>query len=429
MGIGNRFKGWLGAPVPREMKLGREAVTALIIHGSFQFGASMSGLFLNLYLWRLTQDLTVNGIFNMIAFAMTPVAFAAGGWISKRWDRMVVYRIGLLTTALFYLAVVIAQEEVAANYALFAICKGISDGMYWVAYLVLMYDVSTAQNRIRFLAVNMIVFNAAGLAGPALAGTIIRANEGLSGYIVTFLTAFAMFAFAAVISVRIKPLPSRHKTYYLRYMGLVARKNLLWLRGLFCFFVLGLLQGVMLFLPNILLYRTVGREDWVGYLGVFFAGITVATGYVISRKASREHVRRYLLFATTGTVLGAGLLLIEVRFWSVLLFMMLFSMCNPLAVNTLSSYYYRLMDTLPLKGQLRIESVVVRELFVNSGRVAAIAFLLLSSGGGVDSSLLPIVIVVLALLQYALGWLAGEEGAGGNPAANADTKRAAANGG
>ncbi|WP_274652553.1 MFS transporter [Paenibacillus humicola] len=394
--------------VAPELQLGKEAVIALAIHGCFQFGASMAGLFLNLYLWRLTQDLAVNGLYNIIVFFVTPVGFAIGGWITKKKDRMVTYRIGIASIAVFYLLVVIAQRQVAVWYVPFAVFNGLAAGFYWTAYLVLQYEVSTESNRLRFLAVNMVVFNTAGLLGPALGGYLIRHGEGLQGYIVTFMIAFVMFVAAAVISLKIRSNATHHKAYYLRMMGLLMRKNRRWLMGLAAFFVLGLFQGIMLFLPNILLLQTVGREDIVGYLGVFFSSLTVATGYVISRKAKKDYVRLYVLSSSTGIVLGASLLLIDVRFWSVLVFMILFSIFNPLAVNTLTSYYYRLIGTLPLKGQLKVEAVVMRELFLNSGRVVSITLLIVFASD-LQSVWLPVVLVAAAALQYTLYGLLREE--------------------
>jgi YQGE family putative transporter len=157
-----------------------------------------------------------------------------------------------------------------------------------------------------------------------------------------------------------------------------------------------------------MLFQAVGREDWVGYLGVFFSSLTVATGYVISRKAQKENVRQYVFFSTTGVVAGSGLLLTGVELWSVVLFMILFSICNPLAINTLTSYYYRLIGSLPLKGQLRIESVVMRELFLNVGRVLSIGLLVLFASD-LESGMMPIVLFVMAVLQYLLVMLIREK--------------------
>lgn len=364
----------------------------------------MSGLFLNLYLWRLTEDLVVNALYNIITFAVTPIGFAAGGWISKKRDRMLTYRWGIVLIAIFYLFVIITGENVPQYYILFAVFNGIASGFYWTGYLVLQYDVSTEANRIRFLAINMVTFNTAGLLGPALAGFIIQRNDGLSGYLIIFTFAFVMFVIAAVISLRIPTVESHHKIYYLKLMGEVMKRNVRWVRSLYSFFVLGLFQGIMLFLPNILLFQAVNREDWVGYLGVCFSALTVATGYVISRKAKKENVRQYVALSTTGTVIGAALLLIEVELWSVVLFMIIFSICNPLAINTLTSYYFRMMGTLPLKGQLRVESVVMREVFVNIGRVVSIAALVLF-GSDLGSIWMPVTLFAAATLQYLLVFL------------------------
>ncbi|WP_225442522.1 MFS transporter [Paenibacillus lycopersici] len=387
--------------------MSKEAVTALLIHGCFQFGASMSGLFLNLYLWRLTQDLYVNGVYNIINFLITPIAFAVGGIITKRKDRMVTYRLGIMMIAVFYLCVIIAQEQVASWYMLFAIFNGIAGGLYWTGYLVLMYDVSTEQNRVRFLAVNMVVFNSAGLIGPALAGFIIQWSGGLQGYIIVFLIAFVMFVVASVISFRIPSIVSHHRAYYLKLMGLVMRRNGLFVKGLGAFLVLGLFQGIMLFLPNILLFQTFGREDLVGYLGMFFSSLTVATGYLISRRVGKEPVRKFVLYSSAGIVLGSVFLLYDVTSWTVLVYMIAFSICNPLAVNTLTSYYYGLIGKLPLKGQLRVESVVMRETFLNSGRIISIVLLLVMAGN-LTSHWLPVVLAAVAAAQFLLFWLIKE---------------------
>ena len=186
--------------LPLDLRLSKDAIVSLTIHAFFQFGASMSGLFLNLYLWRLTGDFTINAVYNMINFAITPVAFAVGGLVAKRLDRMVVYRLGISFFAIFYLLVIITGEAVPQYYIIFALLNGIAGGFYWTGYLVLQYDVSTERNRIRYLAINTITFNLAGLAGPALAGLIIHQMDGLQGYIFIFVIAFIMFVLAAIIS-------------------------------------------------------------------------------------------------------------------------------------------------------------------------------------------------------------------------------------
>ena len=265
----------------------------------------MSGLFLNLYLWRLTENLAINGIFNLIVYGVTPIAFAVGGWIAKKKDRMVTYRLGIASITVFFLVVIYAQENVVSYYPLFAVFNGFALGLYWTGYIVLMYDVTTIRNRSRFMGVNMIVFNSAGLAGPALSGFLIGLFDGLKGYLLIFAAASALFGIASFFSLKIRAIHSHHRSYYLKFAVPMMKRSRLWLASLGAFLVLGLSQGLMLFLPNILMFQTVGREDQVGYLTVFFALLTIATGYAISRRKRPIRIRRELAAASLGIIAGA----------------------------------------------------------------------------------------------------------------------------
>lgn len=390
--------------LPEDKRLSRDAIVSLFIHFCFQFGASMSGIFLTLYLWRLTESLWINGMYYIVNYGAAPLAFALGGFIIKRKDRMVSYRIGIGLIALFYLIVVFAQEKVVDYYVLFAIFGGAAGSFYWAGYLTLMYDVSTEQNRIRYLAINMIVFTLAGLIGPALAGFIIRQNDGLQGYTIVFSIAFLMFLIATLGSLKIKTKVSHHKAYYLKFVGLLMNKNKRWFKSLIGFWVMGLFQGIMLFLPNILLFQIVGREDLVGYLGVLYATLSIGMGMVLTRYGREDRARKFLIISTVGYVLGTVFILWKLTLLTVILFMVLYSICSPLQGNTITSFYFRLIGALPLKGQLRVESVVMRETFLNFGRVVSIlALILVTRYSG--NELLPWVLFFAAIAQIGMVWL------------------------
>ncbi|WP_155987846.1 MFS transporter [Gorillibacterium massiliense] len=389
---------WLQLPFRRQLpppdkRLSKDAVTSLFIHFFFQFGSSMSGVFMNLYLWRLTESLTINGIYNIINFCCGPFGFAIGGWLAKKRDRMVTYRVGLALVALFYLVVIIVREGLVDYYPLFAIFAGLGGGFYWVGYLTLTYDVSTEKNRIRYMGFNTIFFTTAGLIGPALAGFVIAHSSGLSGYIAIFASSFVMFFIAALGSMRIKAHSSRSKRYYLHLGRLIMDRNQDWVRGLFGFLVLGLMQGIMLFLPNILLYRALPREDTIGYLGVVFSGVTICMGFYLSKYAREERRTIYFLLAAVGYIIASGFLLFDINLYTVICYLIVYNLFAPMQGNALSTYYYGIMARLPLKNQFRIEAMVIREYFLNAGRVISIAVLIFVAG---DLANLPLALILLA---------------------------------
>jgi MFS transporter, YQGE family, putative transporter len=397
---------WKGrrTPLADDKALSREAYVTLFIHACYQFGASMSGVFLSLYLWRLTKDLWVNGLYSGIGFLLTPIGFAVAGAIAKRRDRLFVYRTGILLTALFFLLVIFARERVAAYFPLFAFFSGVSGAFYWLGYLTLMYDVSTDSNRIRYLGLNSIFFNLAGLAGPAIAGYIISLNEGLQGYTIVFSLAFVMFVVAAAGSLRIKTRLSHHRAYYLKYMGLVMKKNLAFNKGLIGWFVIGILQGVMLFLPNLLLYTVFTRENLVGYIGASLLLLTVLSSFIIGKWGRPHLAKTYILIAATGYLAAAQWLLWGIRPWTVVLFLAIYYFSSPWQFNSFSAYHYRIVGRLPLKGNLRVETMVLRETAINFGRVISVMGVILLAEE-LTGPLLPWVVLAAALAQWAFLWL------------------------
>ncbi len=69
----------------------------------------------------------------------------------------------------------------------------------------------------------------------------------------------------------------------------------------------------------------------------------------------------------------------------------------------MTGYYYSLIAKLPLKGQLKVESVVVREFFLNVGRVISI-ICLISFGSDLDGGWIPWILMMAAMSQIALVW-------------------------
>ncbi len=395
--------------IPEGKRLSQAAKISLVIHWCFIFGASMSGIFLNLYLWRLTHSLWLNGMFSIINFIAVPVAFAVGGRIAKKRSVLFTFRLGIMLIALFYLSVITAQEKVVDFYWLFAIFNGIASAFYWIGFLTLMYDVSTDHNRIRYLALNTITFTSATLSGPALAGFIISQFDGLRGYILVFTLAFIMFVVTTMISFRLKTSSqTHHRVYFLKYIGLLMRKNKRLHKALYAYFIFGTLQGIMLFLPNILLYKVIAREDLVGYAGVLYLGLGIISSYFISRYAKASLVRVYLLFASIGFITGASFLMWDISLYTVIIFVIFYYVFNPLQGNSIGSNYYNIISSLPLKGELRIESLVAREAFMNIGRILAI-FLLITLSNNLDSAWLPWIVLVTSVAQIGMVWLIERE--------------------
>ncbi|MCI3923034.1 MFS transporter [Paenibacillus sp. TRM 82003] len=382
-----------------------EAKITLFNHGIFQFGNALSVVLVNLYLWRLTNDLWINGAFNFITLISAPLATMYIGRIAKLKDRLFAYRSGIFLTALFYLFIVLAGERMVDYYIFFAVLKGVSTSFYWLGHFTMITDVTDNANRHKYLGWNLIITNVAMLAGPAAAGLILDLAGGMNGYTYVYLLAFAMFAYATVNSLKMKRRPTHHRTYYLKYSIAMMRKHPAFGRSLWGWFVFGLPQGVLSYIPAILLFEAVPRESFVNYMNVLFFSVTIASSYALARRGRTERNADYLRYAALGFLVGSIPLFFGIELWTVVAFMLLFSLVKPLQNNAYTSFYYKLSGELPLGAHFRIEAVVLREVFTNAGRAAGVIALMITTSY-VSADALTWVLTIVAALQLAIGWLA-----------------------
>lgn len=390
--------------IEKARRLNQQAVISLVNHAIYQFGNSMSLIFLNIYLWRLTNSLFINAVFNLVALLAQAVTTFSIGKFAKRKGKLLAYRLGIFITAFFYLFILIAQEEIVTFYLAFAIMKGISQALYWLGYFTIVHEVSTDQNRLRVLGLNTIVMNGTNLSGPAIAGFIIGLYSGFQGYMIVFGAAFVMFAIAAVGSMKLKKEENHHTAYYMKYLPLMIKKNSGFKKSLFGWFILGFPHGILSFIPSILLYEIFLKEQTVAYLNIVFLSLSILSSYLISRFAQSEGTVKYLLISAAGFTLSCVFLLTELSALTVILFMSVYSIFKPLQGNSYEAFYYNMIGQLPLKSNFRTEAVVLRETIINLGRgFGIIIFLVFVNGVEADS--IPIVLFTLAVVQWLIPYL------------------------
>ncbi|RCW76737.1 MFS transporter [Saliterribacillus persicus] len=388
----------------KKKQLSSHAINILINHAIFQFGGALSIIFVNLYLWRLTNSLWVNGLYNLIAILAQAFTTFFIGKVSKKKGRTLIYRYGIFMTALFYLLIIIVQENIVTFFYLFALLRGVAQGLYWVAYFTIVHEVSSDENRHRYLGWNQIVMGSSNLVAPALAGFIIGQFVGLTGYMIVFLVAFIMFFVATVGSFRMKKESIRHRNYYMKYLGQILKKHPDFKKALIGWFVIGFPQGILMYIPAILIYSIFESEDVVGYLNAFFLSISILSSYIISRFADISHTKLYMWIAGCGLVIAASFLTIEIAIWSVIVFMCVQNIFKPLQANGYAAYYFEWINRLPLQSEFRVESVVLRETIINIGRGLGIILFMIFSNG-IDSSTASYVILGAMGIQLALPFL------------------------
>lgn len=87
-----------------DVEVNRDLVLLLLIGGLYTLAISLSNTFVNIYLWKQTQNYVNLGLYNLASVVLQPLTFLVGGKLAKRIDRSILLRIGVGTLANFFLS-------------------------------------------------------------------------------------------------------------------------------------------------------------------------------------------------------------------------------------------------------------------------------------------------------------------------------------
>jgi MFS transporter, YQGE family, putative transporter len=347
----------------------------LSIHACFGLATTMSGLFLNLYLWRLSNDLTVNASFILVTFFFGTVSFAVGALLSKKTDRIFSFQIGIGLTALFYLLVILLQEKTASYPMVIGILNGKATGFYWLGYLVLIYDLVDNQSRSQFMGKQMAVFGLVNTLGPAFAGYVIS-SLNFTGYNLVFSLSLLLFFTGLILSLRLPKDTSPKKPLYLRLLWRFNKRKTALKPMWFGWLIWGTCEGILAFYPTVILFMTVKNEFLVGISSILFGTVAILSSLWHSRYNNRDREPYTLLIVWLMYFLACIPMILTMNIWTVFIFLIVNEISKALIGVTYFSFMFRSIKDLPKSG-LRTESMVMREIMLNIGRLLSITTFIL----------------------------------------------------
>ncbi|MDW7674823.1 MAG: MFS transporter, partial [Bacillota bacterium] len=389
--------------------LSSESKLLLWLDFGFAFSTSLSGLFLSIYLWRLTESWTVNGIYHISLFVFVVIGFILGGWISKLKERLLTFRLGIFLMAFFFLAIIIFQERVATFPAFFGMLNGLAQGFYWISMLVITYDVTNNNNRLHYLGWQSGIIALAGIIGPLISGYIIEWFPNLFGYIVVFALSLAIFILIIIGSFFLKQEKFKAQAFLLPFIFKRSLKKLLWKKHFYGWFIIGIREGVTLVLPPILLYDIVQKESIVGLLAVTFGIMKIISSQTLGRLGKKEQYHSYTLLAAVGEILATLVLVYEVNYATVIIFMVGNAFFNPIIRMCYTSNMYHLMSQLPNDGKkLKTELIATRQIFLTVGRILSIIFFMMFVVD-MDYNYLALIMLAASFTQIILYFIMKEK--------------------
>lgn len=353
--------------------MSKKAKILLVVSALFTLAMGLSNVFVNIFLWKKSNDFVLVALYNLMHYLFVPITFIFAGWLSKRKNGIWSLRLGVIFFAFFFGLILLIKENVTVYVLPLGILFGIAAGFYWLAFHVLSFDFTSTENRDTFNGFNGGIAGAAGAIAPFTASYIIKTSKNTTGYTIVFAISLALFVALILVSLLLR---SEHygKKLELRKLfhdncedwGILRKSIGSW----------GLRDVIITFIVTILIFKTTGSEWVLGKL-TLYASLVSCTAFIIEQKVVKP--KRRLLSMHMGAILMCIAvigLVVKINYLSILLFLFIDAVFFPFFIVPLTSASFNIINRNH-EEDLRVEYVINKEIVLNAGRIASSAVLIL----------------------------------------------------
>lgn len=377
--------------------------------GTTGLAGSLAGSFVSLYILVTAANITALIVFAIGQFAGIWLMFYGMAAGLRRFYGVSAYRWGLTVTAAFYGVLMWLGPTAAHLVGPLGLLFGLSQGIYWFAINILIYDTVEPDARVQFYtgwaSLNAIVGVVAPLAGALIVTHGYATGHGSLGYHWLFATALALYLVAAALSWRMHP-GNAVVRMPVRPAFLLPRVIPRWRLVSLSLWTSGVKDGVLSVAPVSLVFLATHRAMNLGEYGSLTAAAGLVSARFLQHRLRPDRWKSYLFVGVSGFVLAVLVLWWSVSWEGVLTYGVLMAFFSPVFTIPQSNQTLAIMDEDETIADRRALYVLSRENAVNGGRLLGLVFIgaLMTWHG--SAHMIAIVLLVVALLQYLQPWIA-----------------------
>ncbi|MCA0982736.1 MFS transporter [Halobacillus yeomjeoni] len=368
----SKLRAWLG-----HENVSKDLLLLLLIGGLYSLGIFLSSTFVNIYLWKQSNSYTDIALYNLSIYVLQPLTFIFAGKCAKKIDRVIVLRTGVTVLSLFFMTVLLVGERAATFNIMLGALLGVGYGFYWLAYNVLTFEITEPETRDFFNGFLGVLQSLGGMSGPILAGFIISRLNNFTGYTVIFSISFSLFIVAVIVSLGLSRRKARGNFSFRRIVH-ERKNNPNWKRILNAHVSQGFREGTFLFAVSIWIFLMTKDELSLGVFNLVYSGFSFLCYFLVSRIVKPRRRKKAIFLAGLCLYLNVLILLVSDTMPMLLLYAAIAGVFFPMLYVPYLSLTYDVIGKSWNAGEMRIEYIVVRELFLNLGRVVSIIVFLLA---------------------------------------------------
>lgn len=360
-----------------KMDINRDLIFLLVIGGLYSLGIFLSNTFVNVYLWKQAGDYITIAVYNLGIYLFQPITFIIAGKTAKKIDRIIVLRLGVIFLSIFFMCVLIIGEKAATYNFLLGSLLGIGYGFYWLAFDVLTFEITEPDTRDFFNGFLGILQSFGGMVGPLIAGIIIAKMSDNTGYTTIFTVSFILFILAVACSFFLNRRQAEGGFQFKRILE-ERRHNKNWSRILYAHVFQGLREGIFLFVITIWVFLVTQSEFALGMFNLFLSGLSLVFYFIATKFIKPSRRKKAILIGALMLYLSIYIILFHISYVQLLIYAVVIGIAYPIISVPYVSLTYDVIGKARKAKELRVEYIVVRELFLNIGRVVSIGVFLLA---------------------------------------------------
>jgi MFS family permease len=353
----------------------------LVVNALYFLSGTMSGVFVNVYLYAFTGSLVEMTIYAMVRFGFFPLGFLIGGILGKRTRLATSLTSGLVIIIATLGFLLIFTELIKMNYAfiyLIGVAFGIGEGMYWFSANNLSLAVSEKKTRAMFVTTMSITNAISTVLAPSIAALIVSfSSTDTQGYLLIFQLVILLHTFTAYLSSTIDVAACKDNFTLLDKFKI--KNDPQWRYMMTSHLIFGVRDSATLVIMGLLLYNALGSAGSLYSTLLIVFSILGIVGSTIVRKVQRRDNRLKLYTYGAFALFGAAMVLVlSPNLVGALIYGIINAIAAPFFINPYSIIVMNAMQDYMEKGSV-YGHMIIKEVMLNIGRLIGMGFILIAS--------------------------------------------------
>lgn len=383
-------------------KLSHEAQTLTLSFGLYSLADPILWTFVNAFLWRETNNVTLIALYNLFLFAGLPIGFYFNGIILKRFKATKFLMFGSLIQGVVVFILMFFSNISLPLTLVIGLIFGLASGFFWANKNYLALKGVKSSDRIYFSSLETVTATATGIIVPFFVGTAIVFGDSRHLYLPS--SAYKFFAATTLIILFLSGYLLRHLDIQKNLVTniLVNHPSRLWQKFRLMKLLEGIFNGSAIFIPVLMVLILVGEEGSLGTIQAVASIISAIAIYFISKRASQKDQIKLIGVGVTFTLFASLFFGLTYSALGVIVYFLLDAISSPFYWSGLLPLANDTIDHVSKGSDNHDYSFIFdEELFLNIGRIVGIGFFVILTYVSTEVAL-RVGVVILAASQLLL---------------------------